>query len=305
MQVRFTDNLGDDLFSALQLDQRRIKSARFAIAFIKRSGLDKMKSSLEESLSTGGNVEFIVGLDFRTTDPYSLVELLRLAKTGDLKFFCFSDPAVDNSPVFHPKLYLLKYSDGSNRVAIGSSNLSLGGLAKNVEVNAVFENLAGKELGEIEKSYLRIRQQENLFVPDEEYITGYRDVYKRIQKDTKRAFLDQSVQADLERLRVRQTILPSTTPTQIDLIIEAIGNCPKDTEGYVRLSDMQEYIRRRATELKLQWDMGTLENSIRGRLNTHSIDKGGMDLFERRKGEGRYKLAAKGKKRRTFGFKSA
>lgn len=280
----------------MQLDNSKIVSARFAIAFVKYSGLAKLLPSIHKSIDEGGEIEFIVGLDFKTTDAKSLTEFDKLSSNPKFRYFCFSDPAIDNSPIFHPKLYILEYENGLHRVVIGSSNLTAGGLEKNIEVNTVIETTSQSEILSVQEIYHRIRQRETLFTPDKDYINSYQALYKEIQSKTKGVFAKKKVQENIEKLRAIEAKLPGPAPTQIDLIVEAIQHSPKNQEGYVNLSAMQKFIRSRAQELNLNWEMPTLENSIRGRLNTHSIGKNGLDLFERRKGQGLYKLSENGLK---------
>jgi len=300
VQLRFSDNLEIDLFTALNLCLTPIAEAYFAVAFIKQSGLSQIIRPIEDCLKSGGKVEFIVGLDFRTTEPASLSELLNLSQLSNLNYFCFSDPAVDNSPAFHPKLYIIKRADGLFSVAVGSSNLTDGGLRKNVEVNVVFEGAEEEKfVSDALTIYERIRQQDTLFTPDEDYITAYGDLYAQIRSKTQQSLTTEKVKAEIEHLRVRESVL-SGPPTQLWLVIEAIKNVPGDSQGFVHLSAIYEYVGMKAKQLRLDWDYTTLNNSIRGRLNENVEGAGGKDIFTRFGGragrKGLYKLSPLGEK---------
>lgn len=100
---------------------------------MKYSGFSLIEKEINECLGNNGKIEFLLGLDFRITDPKVLKILFRMARSGlNLKLFCFSDLWADDTPVYHPKIYLVNRGKTAI-ISIGSSNLTAGGLRDNVE----------------------------------------------------------------------------------------------------------------------------------------------------------------------------
>ena len=72
MNVQFADNVRLRLVDVLNSLLPNTEDARIAVAFVKYSGLRLIEPAVDKCLENGGRVEFVVGLDFRTTDAQSL-----------------------------------------------------------------------------------------------------------------------------------------------------------------------------------------------------------------------------------------
>jgi HKD family nuclease len=104
---------------------------RFAVAYMRVSGLDRIAATLETLLNRGGTVSGAIGIDDSITSLEALEALLRFS--GDSTIFHTA-----SGFIYHPKLYLI---DGEKEavVVIGSANLTRDGLFRNVEIaTAVF-----------------------------------------------------------------------------------------------------------------------------------------------------------------------
>ena len=100
---------------------------RAAIAFAKRSGTKHIAAPLAAFAGTN-TVELIVGIDHWGTSEEGLRDLLHAVSPGGrLVVFHNRQPST-----FHPKVYLFKSGD-SAEVAVGSGNLTEGGLFTNYE----------------------------------------------------------------------------------------------------------------------------------------------------------------------------
>lgn len=76
---------------------------------MKYSGFSLIENEINECLRNNGKIKFLLGLDFRITDPKALKMLLRMARSGlNLKLFCFSDPWADDTPVYHLEKALVR-----------------------------------------------------------------------------------------------------------------------------------------------------------------------------------------------------
>jgi len=227
-----------------------IAELKLAVAFLKLSGLALIKSDLKKILQNKAQVEFLVGLDFRTTDPESLLELKSLQELyPNLRFFCFSEPNRSPLGVFHPKLYLMKNKAGRFTSIVGSSNLTKGGLCDNVELNVVFEGTGTEsEVLQVINFYLRMRLRETVFEPSLEYIQGYNRVYKTVLMQHDKAFRNPETKKQIEELKEIEEILPGTRPTIRRLIIDAMKELSKSEEFYVSLQGIYDYVKPELTK---------------------------------------------------------
>ncbi len=218
MEVAFKDNITQNLLDVLNQTIPKAKEIKFAIAFMKYSGLVLIEEGINECLRNGGIIEFLIGLDFRTTEPKVLRLLKKLSHEELLlKCYCFSDPSFGDTPVYHPKLYIL--NDGENvTVALGSSNLTEGGLAKNVEVNAVITaSLKEEVVSDVYGLYSRLKYQQSRFEPDLEYIAKYEEAYERVRKRNIAALQERRTKEIIKQLREKEKALPKPIPSESEL----------------------------------------------------------------------------------------
>lgn len=218
MKLDFTDNIAKKLLDSLSPQLYTAKELKFGVAFVKYSGFRLIEEALKQCLQNDGKAEFIVGLDFRTTEPKVLRILNDMAKnSSNTKLFCFSDPSIKNTPVYHPKIYIIK---GVERVviSIGSSNLTAGGLKSNVEINTIIEaNINEEIVSDIYGIYNRLKFQKARFEPDADYIEEYEKVYKIIQGKNAETFKEKHIKGKITGLIQREKILPKPTPLKSEL----------------------------------------------------------------------------------------
>jgi HKD family nuclease len=141
-KIQILANTNYPLVDVLKGELMDCANVHIAVAFLKRSGLERISEPLHYALnSKGANVEIVVGLDFKTTDAQALSALKEMENANrNFKFYCFGDKRDNfNELVFHPKIYLFDKSNSTGlkyTSIIGSSNLTAGGLATNFEVNS-------------------------------------------------------------------------------------------------------------------------------------------------------------------------
>lgn len=102
---------------------------RAAVAFVKRSGVKHIAAQLA-AFAEAGEVEIIVGIDHQGTSYEGLDGLLRAASPNG-RVVVFHNRL---RYTFHPKLYLFKSATHAE-VAVGSGNLTEGGLFTNYEAS--------------------------------------------------------------------------------------------------------------------------------------------------------------------------
>lgn len=269
MEVIFTDNITRSLFEVLNQTIPKAKELKFAVAFLKYSGFKLIEEDINKCLRKGGSIEFLVGLDFRTTEPKVLRLLKKLSNEELLlKYYCFSDPSFADTPVYHPKLYLL--NDGKTAtIALGSSNLTEGGLKNNVEVNAVITALLQEEVvSDVYGLYSRLKFQQSRFEPDLEYIDKYEEVYKRVQKRNVEALREKRTKEIISQLKEKERILPKPIPTKSELfgwmklVYERLPLGPFRTSDMYRYEDefQRIYPENRNIEAKIRQQLQFLRN---------------------------------------------
>lgn len=214
MDIQFVDNQRVKLSEVLALIFLESRVAKIAVAFAKYSGYQIIEQPLQECLDKDGEIEFLVGLDFHTTDAQTLRVFQSLSRSySNFKFYCYSDPS-DNAAVYHPKLYLFETSS-SLRGIVGSSNLTKGGLSSNIEVNVLLDlEIDGEKAENLRDIYSQLKFQPSRFVPDSNYIDAYGEILERIKQprirrsETKKA---------IERLRDTELHLPKPFAYPADL----------------------------------------------------------------------------------------
>lgn len=250
METLIVENENLKLINVLRSSFEDVNELNLSVAFLKLSGLALIKSDLKKMLRNKAQVEFLIGLDFCTTDPDSLLELKSLRETyPNLRFFCFSEPNRYPSGVFHPKLYLMRNKAGLFTSIVGSSNLTKGGLVGNIELNIVFRGMGTEsEILQLINFYLRMRLQESVFEPSLEYIKGYKRIYKTVLTQQDKALRKPETRKQIKELKEIEEVLPGTRPTIRRLIIDAMKELSNSGADYVSLQDVYNYVKPELTK---------------------------------------------------------
>jgi HKD family nuclease len=102
---------------------------RFAVAYMRVSGLERLSVSIETLLNRGGRVSGAVGIDEGMTTLEAL-QMLQQVSADSTVFHTVS------GYIYHPKLYLIN-GDTSAVAIVDSANLTRDGLFRNVELATV------------------------------------------------------------------------------------------------------------------------------------------------------------------------
>ncbi len=304
-KIQILSNTNFALADVLKSELLESTSVQIAVAFLRRTGLDHIYKSLDYALTINkAKVEFIVGLDFKTTDAQALSALSDLKKQYEgFNFYCFGDKRDNhNDLVFHPKIYMFhtELSKGTKYSSIvGSSNFTGGGLTTNFEVNTIFREtkpIYFKQLGAI---YDEIKYTDSIFQPSLNYIKKYGNIKDELDKSAKKV-LDVDVKKEIQELKQEETSLPGTIPSLKGLIIDFIKRKSEENVSEVNLAEiyaeMEIEIKKR--NLEERFNLETFSNTIRGELNTHeesSNHKSNLKLFKRSEKRGHYSLTQNGK----------
>ncbi len=78
-KIQILSNTNYQLENVIKSELMEAEQIRIAVAFLQKSGITKVQKALDFSLTQNNSqIEFIVGLDFKTTDYEALMELENL-----------------------------------------------------------------------------------------------------------------------------------------------------------------------------------------------------------------------------------
>ncbi|MEA3351158.1 MAG: phospholipase D-like domain-containing protein [Chloroflexota bacterium] len=207
--------MSSNVVSELSSKISEAEDVHIAVAFASRPGLSLIESAINTSLQSGGYIEFLVGLDMSVTSPDALEYLYSMGqKNQNLKLYCYTSG--NSYSTYHPKVYIMR-DNTKVSLLVGSSNLTVGGLQKNIEVNLALE---GNELDEvvldIYQVYNRLKFSPNRVIPDEEFIGIYSHLFME-QASSRKAKSQQKSEAQ-KALSEKLKTLQRPQPSRRDLI---------------------------------------------------------------------------------------
>lgn len=123
MNQPFNGQFGDYLIDCLE--NASFSSLDMVVAFAKNSGVLRLKEAFETFRSKGSKINVLVGIDLNGTSYEALTNLLTLTDSLWVAH-------TESDQTFHSKIYSLSGNDGF-AVAVGSNNLTAGGLWTNFE----------------------------------------------------------------------------------------------------------------------------------------------------------------------------
>jgi HKD family nuclease len=117
------------------LSSKNLRHAIFNIAFIKMSGINLLKTQLEQAR---GKLTVFAGIRNGITSIQAIFKLI------DMGISVYLVDTGSGNIVYHPKLYFFEY-DTSYKIIIGSANLTGGGLNSNIEFSSIIETDIGSK----------------------------------------------------------------------------------------------------------------------------------------------------------------
>ncbi len=148
----FQGQLGNVLID--ELNSSNYNQITIFSAFAKNSGVLRLKASLEKFKNAGGKIIAFIGIDL---DGTSYEALLNLYSLCDSLYVIHSE---NMSTTYHSKIYLLE-NDSSAWCAIGSNNLTGGGLWTNFESASIQEYTLPAQRDELDNIYSVIEKYSN------------------------------------------------------------------------------------------------------------------------------------------------
>lgn len=126
----FNGQLGDILTDKMQQPYNRFV---FFSAFAKNSGVLRLKPAMEQFKANGGHISAFIGVDAHGTSYEAVLNLFELC---DELYIVHSE---SGATTFHSKVFMLSNDSGEKWMAVGSNNLTGGGLWTNFESATCFD----------------------------------------------------------------------------------------------------------------------------------------------------------------------
>lgn len=123
LATRFGIDLAKDLNSG------HWSNLDIAVAWVRASGINHLRDSLEKFLQSGAALRIVVGVDLDNTTKDGLQALLDLGKHGNVSLYVYHN---ESGGIFHPKVYLFRNAIDA-KLIVGSNNLTQAGLFQNTE----------------------------------------------------------------------------------------------------------------------------------------------------------------------------
>ncbi len=127
--------VGNQIISSLNSDEYNFFGA--FVAFISVGGIKNIISHLINFRDKGNTVRIYLGVDLHATSTEALEKLLE----HSIESYIIYSP---NNIIYHPKVYIFR-GDNNNRMIIGSSNFTVGGLFQNAEASICIDFNANEE----------------------------------------------------------------------------------------------------------------------------------------------------------------
>src|SRR3989304_8908481 len=217
MRVQVIDHASREMASVLPCVIEGSRDVRIAVAFVSRRGLATIDPALTAAVQAGATAEFLVGLDMRATEPEALKALLdRTRDTDRVALYCYT--SVTTAGIYHPKLYVSRAGYQVTSI-VGSSNLTAGGVKKNVEVNVLIESDIRDEIvSDIYTAYNRLKFHPERVEPDDEFLALYAELCRRERATDQSVGRDKAIRALHETFREKAGSLRRPVPSRRDLV---------------------------------------------------------------------------------------
>ena len=171
----FHGQLGELLCEKLTQPLGHVASFTMFSAFAKNSGVLRLKPALEQFKTAGGHIIAFIGVDAHGTSYEAVLNLFELC---DALYIVHSESPAST---FHSKIYEFT-NDSDTWIAIGSNNLTGGGLWTNFESAVCFEG--GHESGDCVRKIAELADKyKNPAYPCSRRITSRDDIDELLAED--------------------------------------------------------------------------------------------------------------------------
>lgn len=216
MKLQIVDNDSKQVLPILMPAISRSEDVKIAVAFVSQRGLSMIEPAINDALRASSKLEFLIGLDFHSTEPMAVRNLYDYSRNNtNFSLYCYASLAP--SAIYHPKLYAMRKGEEVISV-IGSSNLTEGGLKRNVEVNVVIEgNIRDEVISDIYGTYNILKFHQKRVAPDDEYIILYEKLSELGKEQHRRSACDKTLRSLIKTFSEKSESLRGPKPKRNDL----------------------------------------------------------------------------------------
>ena len=214
MNVNFCGAPIKSIKNDIQALIKQCEKASISVAYLKKSGVELIKQSLEENKDRNAKISLITSLDFGITDVDGLRESLNMGMRCGIM----------HDKNFHPKLYIFEMGEGNAAMIVGSSNLSNGGLSTNYEANLVISGKVSDSPIKEAIEYFSLIESESVPL-DEKIIDLYGERKSTIDEIKNQIDDDEATLDELNEYLNSKTSSENLTEDEIeDIFAEADNN---------------------------------------------------------------------------------
>ena len=297
MRVQITDNYRDPLGEFLRSQLKSADEFLVASAFFTSAGFSVVKQDVQRILSDEGRVSIIHGADFRITDPDAIQTLVDMKERyGHMTYRVAPDWRKTDNQTFHPKMYITTADHRNYCAVIGSSNMTLGGLQNNTEVNVILRGRRGeRQIENCLVTYRLLSVHPNLVEPDAGFVEKYAELYRYANSQITDAPPSELRGVFKDLFRPAPKTNTRAPKTWADFIALAITRLSKgDEQRYISLPRIYEETERLARRARKNRP-ATFIHIIRKTIYNNTFGEG-ENLFEAGVNySGLYRLSEKGR----------
>jgi HKD family nuclease len=201
VEVRFLQS--SEVLQELRHNLSYARSFRSAVAFLRKTGYAEVRADLVGLLKRGRQAELVIGISgYGITDWESLRELLRLRdRYRNLTVRYYYNEG------FHPKLFIFELPGNEKSIVLGSSNLTGGGVGKNVEANVLLRGTrSDRVLADIDRFF-----ENTCFLPAKKLTSVVVRKYKPISGRSR------SIKGREKGLGIAKTDMPPMSESGVDV----------------------------------------------------------------------------------------
>lgn len=231
MNVNFcgapTKNIKNDMQTLI----KQCEKASISVAYLKNSGVELLKESLDENKDSNAKISIITSLDFGITDVEGLRESLNMGLRCSIM----------HAKNFHPKLYIFEMGEGNAAMIVGSSNLSNGGLSTNYEANLVISGKVSNSPIKEAIEYFSLIESESVPL-DEKIIDLYGERKSTIDDIKNRIGDDEANLDELNEYLNSKTSSENLTEDEIDDLFAEADNNHDEADAFFEKGMIHESI---------------------------------------------------------------
>lgn len=228
-----TNTEGKNHLSVMQDLINQSDEVWISVAFLKQSGLNGLRHSIQEALKKGTVFKVFCGVDLYISEPSALRELYQWFKKDDRNWLGIMQ--TDHQVTFHPKIYCFHVPGGNVCVVVGSANLTNGGLCDNIELSIFERTTVTSELyGQIKAFFESC--QNRAIEASELNISQYQRRYEIYKRKINRANKEAAVE------------IRSLKPLKIEKMLTHLADYRQDEEEQQDFDDrIEKYKKARET----------------------------------------------------------